>query len=85
MLENSKGPPSHMPGAPMVQLLVQLLVFFGYCKRILDSLKPICYFWALDMAPTYADPGLFFKEWKTVKLRVRSPLQLKDATAEQAL
>ena len=31
--------------------------FFRYCTRILDSLKSFCYFWALDMAPTYA--GLF--------------------------
>ena len=24
-----------------------------------DILKPFCYFWALDMAPTWAGPGLF--------------------------
>ena len=33
---------------------------FGYCKRILDTLKTFCYFWALDMAPTWAGPGLLF-------------------------
>ena len=32
--------------------------FFKYCKRILDTLKSFCYFWALDMASTYAVPGL---------------------------
>ena len=34
-------------------------VHLSYCKRILDTLTSYCYFWALDMAPTYADPGLF--------------------------
>ena len=34
--------------------------FFGYCKRILDTLKSFCYFLALDMAPTYAVPGFFW-------------------------
>ena len=38
---------------------IQFLVFFRYCKRTLDTLKSFCYFWALDMAPTYAVPGLF--------------------------
>ena len=33
--------------------------FFGYCKRIFDTLKSFCYSWATDMAPTYAVPGLF--------------------------
>ena len=28
-------------------------------KRILDTLKSFCYFWALIMAPTWAVPGLF--------------------------
>ena len=32
--------------------------FSGYCKRILDIWKSFCYFGALDMAPTYAVPGL---------------------------
>ena len=32
--------------------------FSGYCKRILVILKSFCYFGALDMAPTYAVPGL---------------------------
>ena len=32
---------------------------FEYCKRILDTWKSFCYFWALDMAPTWAGPGLF--------------------------
>ena len=31
-----------------------------YCKRVLDTWKSFCYFWALDMAPTWAGPGLFF-------------------------
>ena len=31
---------------------------FDYCKRILDTWKSFCYFWALDMAPTWAGPGL---------------------------
>ena len=31
-------------------------------KRILDTLKSFCYFWALDMAPTWAVPGLFLLE-----------------------
>ena len=34
--------------------------FFRYCKRILDTSKSFCYFWALDMAPTYAVPGLLY-------------------------
>ena len=33
---------------------------FEYCKRILDTWKSFCYFWALDMAPTWAGPGLLF-------------------------
>ena len=33
---------------------------FDYCKRILDTWKSFCYFWALDMAPTWAGPGLFY-------------------------
>ena len=31
-------------------------------KRQLDTLKSFCYFWALDMAPTYAVPGLLHFE-----------------------
>ena len=34
---------------------------FDFCKRILDTWKSFCYFWALDMAPTWAGPGLL--EW----------------------
>ena len=37
---------------------------FEYCKRILDTWKSFCYFWALDMAPTWAGPGLLsFSHW----------------------
>ena len=33
---------------------------FGCCRReYFDTLKCFCYFWALDMAPTSAGPGLF--------------------------
>ena len=43
---------------------------FDYCKRILGTWKSFCYFWALDMAPTWAGPGLLnfhialWKIWK---------------------
>ena len=32
---------------------------FDFCKRILDTWKSFCYFWALDMAPTWAVPACF--------------------------
>ena len=37
---------------------------FNYCKRILDTWKSFCYFWELDMAPTWAGPGLLMLHWK---------------------
>ena len=37
----------------------QLFGFFRYCRReYFDTLKSFCYFWALDMAPTWAGSGL---------------------------
>ena len=51
---------------------------FGYCRREdFDTLKSFCYFWALDMAPTYADPGLLmialiFKSSVRIILKMRS-------------
>ena len=33
--------------------------FFGCCRKYFDILKSFCCFWALDMAPTWAVPGLF--------------------------
>ena len=38
--------------------LAQLLGFLGTVKEYFDTLKSFCYFWALDMAPTWAGPGL---------------------------
>ena len=62
MLKNPKGSPllarqgSALAG-PGAAIRSSFCVF-GYCK-IIDTLKSFCYFSALDMAPTYAVPGLF--------------------------
>ena len=53
MLKNPKG------ALLLVRQIGPTLGFFGYCKNIFDTLKAFCYFWALDMAPIYAVPGLF--------------------------
>ena len=56
------------PGAPLGPIFLVCNFFkkkfekfsiFDFCKRILDTWKSFCYFWALDMAPTWAGPGLF--------------------------
>ena len=74
MLKNLKGPPFQFFGivrlyAPLGPFFwvcnffekkyFQKISNFEYCKRVLDTWKSFCYFWALDMAPTWADPGLF--------------------------
>ena len=41
------------------KIFFQKISIFEYCKRVLDTWKSFCYFWALDMAPTWAGPGLF--------------------------
>ena len=55
------------PGAPLGSIFLVCNFFkknfvkfsiFEYCKRILDTYKSFCYFWALDMAPTWAGRGL---------------------------
>ena len=55
MLKNPKGSPFSVFG---------IETFFKKiwcCRReYFDTLKSFCYFWALDMAPTWAGPGLFF-------------------------
>ena len=45
-------------------------------KRILDTLKSFCYFWALDMAPTWVVPGLF-ECWAT-KILSSFNVELED-------
>ena len=62
------------PGAPLGpffwvcnffgKFFFQKISIFEYCKRVLDTWKSFCYFWALDMAPTWAGPGLFFNEFR---------------------
>ena len=57
------------PGAPLgpfvwvcncfEKFFFQKFSIFEYCKRVLDTWKSFCYIWALDMAPTWAGPGLF--------------------------
>ena len=58
------------PGAPLGpffwvcnffgKFFFQKISIFEYCKRVLDTGKSFCYFWALDMAPTWAGPGLLY-------------------------
>ena len=46
--------------SPLVRQFGWTFGFFRYCRReYFDTLKSFCYFWALDMAPTWAVPGLF--------------------------
>ena len=51
MLKNSKGFPARQ--------IASAFAFFRFSEIILDFLKCFCYFWVLDMAPTYAVSGLF--------------------------
>ena len=48
------------------KIFFQKISIFEYCKRVLDTWKSFCYFWALDMAPTWAGPGLFFLPFKKI-------------------
>ena len=67
------------PGAPLGPIFLvrnffkkfffQKISIFEYCKRVLDTWKSFCYFWALDMAPTWAGPGLF-KYYPTIFLKL---------------
>ena len=43
-------------------------------KRILDTLKSFCYFWALDMVPTWAVPGLFYLKKTVFRLTFRQKI-----------
>ena len=65
MLKNPKGslllPRQGPSSGPPARQFGSTSGFFGYCKRIIDTLKSFCYIWSLDMAPTYAVPGLFFQ------------------------
>ena len=59
--------------SPLVRQFGSTFRFFRYRRReYFDTLKCFCCFWALDMAPTWAVPGLFFffswqshSEWST--------------------
>ena len=47
--------------SPLVRQFGSTFGFFRYRRReYFDTLKSFCCFWALDMAPTRAVPGLFF-------------------------
>ena len=46
--------------SPLVRQFRSTFGFFRYRRReYFDTLKSFCCFWALDMAPTWAVPGLF--------------------------
>ena len=46
--------------SPLVRQFGSTFGFFRYRRRqYFDTLKSFCYFWALDMAPTWAVPGFF--------------------------
>ena len=62
-----KNPPFSAPGARASGHLARQFrrlgfswVWFSFVSLILWVFISLCYFWALDMAPTYAVPGLFY-------------------------
>ena len=70
MLKNAKGSPFSAPGARAGGHLARQFGRFGFFMSVIlflwiwhfeffDTFTSICYFWAFDMAPTYAFSGLF--------------------------
>ena len=82
MDEKSKSVPSQKAGAP---IRFNFWVFFG-CRRreYFDTFKSFCCFWDLDMAPTWAVPGLFLYTWHA-PFRVSCPIGYIPLDAESTL
>ena len=59
MLKNAKGPSFSGHLARQFRRLGFSWVWYSFCE-FFDTFMSFCYFWALDMAPTYAVPGLLY-------------------------
>ena len=57
MLKNPKGSFSFFFG--IVRFFFHFFIEGSPIHHYFDILKSFCYFWALNMAPTWASPGLF--------------------------
>ena len=62
--------------SPLVRQFGSTFGFFRYrSRKYFDTLKSFCCFWPLDMAPTWAVPGLFF--FQTTILTLIGPFFLQ--------